>query len=101
MRYMRCNFAKRLVFFDFLFEGDANTVVNEINSAPPFLSKIGQFIENIHDELQSFRLGKFSFTSSECKMTAHTLANEATRNKFEQIWLEDFPLNILSIVTRE
>jgi len=98
---MRCNFAKRLIFFYVLFEGDANIVVKEINSAPPFLSKIGQFIENIHDELQSFRLAKFSFTPREGNMTAHTLANEATRNKFEQIWLEDFPLKILSIVTRE
>jgi hypothetical protein len=34
-------------------------------------------------------------------MAAHTLAKEATRNKVEQIWLEDFLLSILSIVTRE
>jgi hypothetical protein len=90
-------------FFDVLFEGDVNTVVKEINSAPPFffLSKIGYFIETIHDEMQSFRLAKFSFTPRECNMAAHTLAKEATRNKVEQIWLEDFLLSILSIVTRE
>jgi hypothetical protein len=34
-------------------------------------------------------------------MAVHTLAKEATRNKVEQIWLEDFPLSILSIITRE
>jgi hypothetical protein len=34
-------------------------------------------------------------------MAAHTLAKEATRNKVEQICLEDFLLSILSIVIRE
>jgi hypothetical protein len=79
VRYMRCNFAKRLVFFYVLFEG----------------------IKTILDELQSFRLVKFSFTPRECNMAAHTLAKEATRNKVEQICLEDFLLSILSIVIRE
>jgi len=84
-----------------LFEGDANAVVKEINSAPPFLSKIGKFIETIHDEMQSFRLAKFSFTPRKCNMVAHTLVKEATCNKVEQIWLKDFPLSILSVVTKE
>jgi hypothetical protein len=81
---------------------DANTVVKEINSAPfIYIYIISQFIETIHDKLQSFRLAKFSFTPRECNMAAQTLAKEATRYKVEQIWLEDFPLSILSIVTRE
>jgi hypothetical protein len=95
-------FCKEVGLFDVFFEGDVNTIVKEINSAPPFfLSKISQFIKNIYNELQSFRLAKFSFTPRECNMAVHTLANEATRNEVEQIWLEDFPLSILSIVTRK
>jgi hypothetical protein len=75
-------FCKEIGFFYVLFEGDANTVVKEINLAPHFfLSKFGHFIETIHDEMQSFKLAKFSFTPRECNMAAHTLANEATRNK--------------------
>jgi hypothetical protein len=93
-------------FFDVLFEGDVNTVVKKINSAPRPPppgggGKIGHFIETIHDKMQSFRLAKFSFTPKEYNMAAHTLAKEATHNKVEQIWLEDFLLSILSIVTRE
>jgi hypothetical protein len=34
-------------------------------------------------------------------MAVYNLAKEATRNKVEQIWLKDFLLSILSIVTRE
>jgi hypothetical protein len=95
-------FCKDVGFFYVLFEGNANTVVKKINSAPPFfLSKIGQLIENILDELQSFRLAKFSFIPKKCNMATLTLAKEATRNKVEHIWLEDFPLNILSIVASE
>jgi len=37
VRYMRCNLAKRLVFFFYVFfEGNANTIVKEINLAPLF-----------------------------------------------------------------
>jgi hypothetical protein len=52
---------------------------------PPPQLKIGQFIETIHDEMQSFRLAKFSFIPRECNMAAYTLAKEATRNKVEHI----------------
>jgi hypothetical protein len=77
-------FCKDVGFFYVLFEGDANTIIKEINSTPHFfLSKIGNFIETIHDEMQSFRFAKFFFIPRKCNMAAHTLAKEATRNKVE------------------
>jgi ribonuclease HI len=77
------NFCKEAGFFEVLFEGDATQVVKEINSAPPFLSKIGHFIKSIHSEMSWFRSVVFSFIPRECNTAAHTLAKEATRQKIE------------------
>jgi hypothetical protein len=48
-----------------------------------------------------FRSVVFSFIPRECNTAAHTLAKEATRQKIEMNWIEDFPMSIKSIVTRE
>jgi ribonuclease HI len=48
-------FSKEAGFWEVIFEGDAVLVVKEIKSNPPFLSKIGHFIESIHQEMQHFR----------------------------------------------
>jgi ribonuclease HI len=95
------HFCQEAGFFDVWFEGDAASMVKKINSSPPFLSKIGHFIESIHAELVNFRAAKFSFIPRECNEAAHNLAKEAKRNKIEQYWLEECPLSILNIVTRE
>lgn len=46
-------------FFDVVFEGDAHTVIKEINSQPPHLSRIRHFIESIASVRQQCR--NFSF----------------------------------------
>jgi ribonuclease HI len=94
-------FCQEAGFFDVLFEGDAALVVKEINSAPSFLSKVGHFIESIHVDLVNFKVEKFSFIPRECNEAAHILAKKATRSKIERNWIEECPLSILNIVTRE
>jgi ribonuclease HI len=94
-------FCQEAGFFDVLFEGGAASVVKEINSSPPFLSKIGHFIESIHAELVNFRATKVSSIPRDCNEAAHNLAKEATRNKIEQCWIEECPSSILNFVTRE
>jgi hypothetical protein len=96
-----CNSVRKQDSFEVIFEGDAAQVIKEINSAPPFLSKIGHFIESIHSEMSWFRYVVFSFIPRECNTAANTLAKEATRQKIEMNWIEDFPMSIKSIVTRE
>jgi len=93
-------FCKEAGFFEVIFEGDAARVIKEINSTPPFLSKIGHFIECIHSEMSWFKYVVFSFIPRESNTAAHTLAKEPTRQKIEMNWIEDFPLSIRSIVTR-
>jgi len=40
-------FSLEVGFFDVVFEGDEQTVIKEINSQPPHISRIGHFIESI------------------------------------------------------
>jgi ribonuclease HI len=43
-------FNKEIGFLDVIFEGDTAQVINEINSEPPYTSRVGHFLENIHLE---------------------------------------------------
>jgi ribonuclease HI len=71
-------FSKEAGFWEVIFEGYAVQVVKEIKSNTTFLSKIGHFIENIHQEMQHFRSVSFQAIPRACNMAAHTLAKEAS-----------------------
>jgi hypothetical protein len=47
-------FSKEVGFLDVVFEGDAAQVVKEINFVPPYVSRVGHFLENIHLEKGCF-----------------------------------------------
>jgi ribonuclease HI len=78
------HFSKEIGMFDVIFEGDAAQVINEINSEPPYSSRIGHFLENIHQEKGWFGSVTFSFIPRECNFVAHNLAKEASNNYVDQ-----------------
>jgi hypothetical protein len=94
-------FIKEVGFFDAIFERDAVQVISEINSGPPYLSRLGHFLESIHMEKQFLRLCTFSFMSRDANFIAHCLAKETACNKTDMCWLEDIPQSIFSIVLKE
>jgi len=94
-------FSKEAGFLDVILEGDAAKVINEINSGPPYPSRIGHFLEHIHLEMGCFRSVVFSFIPRECNNVAHTLAKEASSNCVDNRWLEDMPGCVRSIILRE
>jgi len=94
-------FSKEVGFFDVILEGDAAKVINEINSEPPYSSRIGHFLENIHIEKGCFRSVLFSFIPRECNSAAHNLAKEASNNFVDNCWLEEMTMCVRSIVLRE
>jgi hypothetical protein len=94
-------FSKEVGFFDVIFKGDATQIVSKINSGPPFLSRVGHFIESIHMEKQGFRSIAFIYTPRVSNSVAHILAKEAACNKVDNCWLEDIPRSISGIVFRE
>jgi hypothetical protein len=94
-------FSREVGFFDVVFEGDALQVVRDINSAPPYSSRIGHFIESINQELGCFRSSSVVFVPRECNVAAHTLAKEAVSRRLTAVWLEETPSCILSAVLRD
>jgi len=88
-------------FFDVVFEGDAQTVIKEIDSQPPHLSRIGHFIESIASVRQQCRNSNFVYVHRSINGAAHVLACEAAFSNVNETWLEDTLRSIAHIVTKE
>jgi ribonuclease HI len=88
-------------FFHVIFEGDALNVIREVNSNPPYLSKSGHFIEGIKQEVLNLNSYSFVHVSRALNEAAHTLAKSAAINFCDDVWLEEVPLCIVDIVSRE
>jgi hypothetical protein len=63
-------FIKEVGFFDAIFEGGAAQVISKINSGPPYLSRLGQFLESIHMDKQFLHSCTFSFMSRNANSAA-------------------------------
>jgi hypothetical protein len=80
---------------------NAAQVVAEIHSSPPYLSKDGQMIESILEELVDVRGAKFVHVNKECNIAAHTLAKEVVKRRQSMCWSQVVPDCISSIIHKE
>jgi ribonuclease HI len=87
-------FSLKVGFFDVTFEGDAQTVIKEIDSQPPHLSRIGHFIESIAFVRQQCRNFSFVYVHRSNNGVAYFLACEAAFSNVNETWLEDTPRSI-------
>jgi len=94
-------FCKEAGFRDVIMEGDALNVVKEINSNPPYLSRLRHFVEAIKRELDFFQSILFVYAPREFNYAAHSLAKEASGSCLDRVWLEEFPSCISDVVLRE
>jgi hypothetical protein len=94
-------FSFKVGFFDVAFEGDAQTVIKEIDSQPLHLSRIEHFIENIAFVRQQCINSSFVYVHRSNNGAAHVLAYEAAFSNVNETWLEDTPRSIAHIVTKE
>jgi hypothetical protein len=94
-------FCKEAGFRDVIMEGDALNVVKEINSNPPYLSRLGHFVEAIKRELHFFQSIHFVYAPRELNYAAHGLAKEASGFCLDRVWLEETPSCISDVVLRE
>jgi hypothetical protein len=94
-------FCKDVGLRDVIMEGDALNVVKEINSAPPYLSRLGHFVEAIKKEFDSFNSIFFIHVSKDLNSATHILAKEASRLCLDHVWLEETPNCIHNVVIRE
>jgi hypothetical protein len=94
-------FCKKVGFLDMIFEGNALQVVREMNSKPPYASRIGHYVESFQLEHVGLRYSTFAHAYQEANGVAHALARHAISCKIDNVWLDDTPPFILAIVTRE
>jgi ribonuclease HI len=94
-------FRKDAGFLDVIFERDALQVVQEMNSKPPYASRIGHYVESFQHERVGLRYSTFAHAYRETNGIAHALVRHAISCKIDNAWLEDTPPFILAIVTRE
>jgi ribonuclease HI len=84
-----------------ILEGDAQQVVNAVNSLNPCKSSYGQFIEDIKEGIRSTGNMSVNFTKRDANYAAHGLASFATTHVVDVLWKEEIPPCVYDIVRRE
>jgi hypothetical protein len=69
------------------FEGDAKTIVEEMNRGAENQSSLGMVLEDSRKEIQTLLRWKMSFIKREGNNTARVVAKFATKNDIEKVWV--------------
>jgi len=94
-------FSNATSFFEVILEGDAKQVIHDVNSITPNLNAAGHFVEGIKVKLQGLRYASMAHVGRETNNATHCLAQEASTNEIDSVWLEEIPSFILHVVLRE
>lgn len=94
-------FSKEVGFFEVIFERDTLNVIKEVNCNPPFLSSVVHLVEGIRNEMGFFRTYSIVHVARGLNEAAHILAKTMIANVVDDVWLEEIPLCILEIITRD
>jgi hypothetical protein len=94
-------FSRDLGLQDLILEGDSISVVNALRSSNPNWSPHGQIIEDACGILFSRRSWEVLHVKRGANMAAHTLAKDALLKPQEEVWIEECPTCIFSIIDLE
>ncbi|XP_041011325.1 uncharacterized protein LOC121255104 [Juglans microcarpa x Juglans regia] len=90
-----------LGFNQVCFEGDAKIVVDAVNSKRLDNSWLGQWTKDMQQIMKYNQAWRLNFAYRSANKAAHTAAKLAIRNVRETIWLEEGPLEVLTIVQED
>ena len=82
-------------------EGDAVVIINALTTANGDQTSYGNIIEDICALASSFQLVEFHHVPGACNLVANALAKKASTVTNLQVWLEDSPPDIISLVLRD
>ncbi|XP_059431643.1 uncharacterized protein LOC132165167 [Corylus avellana] len=94
-------FAKELGFSNVMFEGDALTVVNAINSTRSCESSYGHFVEDVKRYMSDLATSSFVHVLRGANSAAHNLAKEACTHVTDKYWWHCIPPCIGDIIRKE
>jgi hypothetical protein len=78
-------------FRQIIFEGDAQTIVKEVNSESPCTSLHGQFVEGIQSKMKALEEVQFNYVKRGANNVAHWLAKLATTLVTDETWMDSVP----------
>ncbi|MBA0618008.1 hypothetical protein Godav_027405 [Gossypium davidsonii] len=90
-------FAQELGFRSIHVEGDSLTVMKKSNNIDSDRSVLGLIIQDIKGKVRGFDSVTFGFVGRSANTTAHVLARSGCRLPAPQYWIEEAPLEYLSL----
>ncbi|KAF5481089.1 hypothetical protein F2P56_001774 [Juglans regia] len=90
-----------LKFNKVILEGDAQVVVNAVNSQTEDLSYFGSIIEDLKVQMKEWPNWSVKFANRNINTVAHTFAKEALHIDLEKIWIEDIPVCLSDCLLRD
>ena len=91
-------FARELGFQRATLEGDSLGQIKALKSTECSLSPIGLLVDNVKRVANSFEQLLYSHVKRNDNRIAHSLAKNALRIPDFQVWMEDVPSHIVSIL---
>ena len=92
------SFAFELGFRNAILEGDSLGLIQALKSEERSLSQMGLLIEDVKMFANNFVILLYSHIKKNSNRVAHSLAKSALCMADFQIWMEDVPLHIVSIL---
>ena len=92
------SFAQEIGLQEVVFEGDAEIIINSLNSDKECMASFGLLIEDSQQLVASFRAFAFSYVKRKGNGVADKLAKLVRESHFPRIWLEDIHSDATNLV---
>ncbi|KAK7818417.1 putative ribonuclease h protein [Quercus suber] len=91
-------FAAKIGLHEVTIEGDAAVVINAINAGDTEHSSYGHIVGDILAQAAFFSFFEFRYVNRSCNRVADSLAKRAKLSPDLQVWLEDCPQDVATLV---
>ena len=94
-------FALELGLTHVVFEGDSIVIINALPHGVGDMASFGNILDNIRMHFAVFQFVEFVYVNRSCNTVADALAKKAKSDVGVQVWLNDLPADIASLVLRD
>ena len=94
-------FALELGLTRVVFEGDSIVIINALPHGVDDMASFGNILDNIRMHFAVFQFVEFVYVNRSCNTVADALAKKAKSDVGVQVWLNDLPADIASLVLRD
>ena len=92
------SFAAEIGISKAMLEGDSLTIIKALSTDQRSLSSFGLLIDDAKFSSVNFDQLRYSHVKKECNFAAHSLAKFASNISDFQVWMEDVPPQLSSVI---